>query len=107
MSATPLIHVFTTCTAEQAEPLRRALEGRSYMNFQVAICPAGGEFRVYVGTRRPDTTEEELRELVLYVLCGDIVLGPPPWAGEPDVSERHGDDCRCYDCTCCSGWRPE
>ena len=60
---------------EAAAPLVGYLEGRSYMNLRVGLAPAGGSFDVVVETDRPDTSEEELREMVLELLAQKVMGG--------------------------------
>jgi len=57
---------------QDAAPLVRALEGKTYMNLSVLICPVGGGFDVRVQTLRPDTSREELTEMVLGVLASEV-----------------------------------
>jgi hypothetical protein len=57
---------------ESAAGIKAVLHGRTYMNLEVLVCPAGGEFQVSVQTLRPDTTKEELTEMVLGVMCDSI-----------------------------------
>lgn len=66
----------TNVTSEgRALPLVRCLEGRSYMDLRVVLAPAGGSFDVWAGTSRPDTTEDELREMILELLAQRVMAG--------------------------------
>ena len=60
---------------EAAAPLVGYLQGRSYMNLEVGLAPAGGSFDVVVETRRPNTSAEELREMVIELLCHKVMDG--------------------------------
>lgn len=62
------IKIHNVIYREDAEALRRLLEGKTYMNLEVRVAPAGGSFDVWVGTGRPGTSEEELRDMVMAVL---------------------------------------
>lgn len=70
-----LIILTNVINPEQAAPLVGYLEGRSYMNLRVGLAPAGGSLDVVVETDRPDTSEEELREMVLELLCHKVMDG--------------------------------
>jgi hypothetical protein len=79
MSSAPSIKVHNVTSREAAEPLVRLLEGKTFMNLEVGLAPAGGSFDVWVTTRRPDTTEEELREMVMSVMASCILdMGSAP-----------------------------
>lgn len=71
------INVYKVISAERAEPIVKAIEGKTFMNFYVNVCPYQGEFHVNVGTLRTDTTEKELTEMVLHLLCGDLAFKKP------------------------------
>jgi len=57
---------------EQAEKLIEKLSGKTYMNFIVQYGSYAGNFPAYVMTERPDTTEEELKDMVLYYLASEF-----------------------------------
>jgi len=63
---------------EQGERVREQLEGASYMNLHVAVCPAGGEFQVVVETRyefeADDNAETMLLDMVATVLAGHVAF---------------------------------
>lgn len=62
------IKVSNVFRREQAEPLQKLFEGKTYMNLEVGVAPAGGSFDVWVSTRRERTSEEELREMAMLLL---------------------------------------
>lgn len=62
-------------TKDAAAPLIAALNGQSYMNLIVEVCPCEGSFHVNVGTNRPKTTKAKLTEMVLGVLADVVRLG--------------------------------
>lgn len=62
------IKIHNMSLRRDAEPLCRLLEGKTYMNFEVGMAPAGGSFDVWVSTTRPDISEEELRDMVMGTL---------------------------------------
>jgi hypothetical protein len=68
-----LIKLTRVIRPESAEAIKATLHGRTYMNLEVLVCPDGGEFQVSVQTRREDTSEAELTEMVLGVMCDSIV----------------------------------
>ena len=35
---------------EQGEQIKAKLEGKTYMNFRILVCPAGGSFEVFAET---------------------------------------------------------
>lgn len=67
------IKIYNVGRREDAEPLRRALEGKTFMNLEVGLAPAGGSFDVLVTTSRPETSEEELRDLATSVLVSCVL----------------------------------
>lgn len=64
----PSIKVYNVSLREDAEPLCRLFEGKTYMNLEVGVAPAGGSFDVWVSTCRPNISETELRGMVMSVL---------------------------------------
>lgn len=58
-------------TCERAEAVKRALQGKTYLNLQVRFAPAGGSFEVLVesGSAR---TEKELRGMVMSLLISNL-----------------------------------
>lgn len=66
----PTITIHNVTSPKYAEPLVRALQGKTYMNLEVGLAPVGGSLDVLVTTTRPETSEEELRGMVMSVLCG-------------------------------------
>ena len=68
--------MLTTITqAQDADPIRRVLDGETFMDFHVRVWPIGGMFQVAVSTTREETTEAELTAMVLEVLAQRLVLG--------------------------------
>jgi hypothetical protein len=73
------IQIRNVTSREAAEPLVRLLKGKTFMSFEVGLAPAGGSFDVWVTTLRPDTTEEELREMVMSVMASCVLnMGSAP-----------------------------
>lgn len=58
-----------------ADLLVRLLQGRTYMELKVVVCPIGGSFDVLVQTARLDTSKKELTDMVLGVLCHHVLGG--------------------------------
>ena len=54
---------------EQAQKFKKAISGQSYMNFQVLVCPAGGEFEVIVETAYTDDVAEAQGMLNYLMFC--------------------------------------
>lgn len=57
---------------EQAEKLTLKLSGKTYMNFIVDYAIAAGNYPVSISTERPETTEEELKDMVLFFLACEL-----------------------------------
>lgn len=51
--------------------LKKVLQDQTYMKFQVNVCPIGGSCDVIVETDY-DTTDEELKDFLLYVLSEEV-----------------------------------
>ena len=66
------IKIHNVTRREHAQPLIDKLQGETYMNLEVLVCPVGGSFDVLVQTRRPNTTEAELTEMVMGCLAFEI-----------------------------------
>ena len=62
------INVARVINKSRAEKFTQMIEGQSFMNLQVEVCPDGGEFAVNVTTMRPDTTETEVMEMVMGIM---------------------------------------
>jgi len=50
------------------DKLKNLLEGRTYMKFQILVCPIGGSFAVYAETYADCETEETVRDFLIGVL---------------------------------------
>lgn len=70
-----MIKIDNVLRREAAAPLENLLNGKTYMNLEVHVCPVGGSFDVNVQTLRPETSEEELREMVLGFLASAVISG--------------------------------
>ena len=57
---------------EQIERLTLKLKGKSYMNFIVDYSVAAGNYPMSISTERPGTTEEELKDMVLFYLASEM-----------------------------------
>lgn len=64
---------------EQGDAVREKLEGASYMNLHVGVCPAGGEFQVIVETAHTFEADENaevmLLDMVATLLAGHVAFG--------------------------------
>ena len=56
---------------EHAQKFEEAINGKSYMNFEVLVCPAGGEFEVIVVTSYTDD-EAEAQGMLNYLMFCEI-----------------------------------
>ena len=56
---------------EQAKKFEEAINGQSYMDFKVLVCPAGGEFEVIVETAYTDD-EAEAQGMLNYLMFCEI-----------------------------------
>ena len=66
------IEIGYICSKEQAEKLTAKLTGKTYMNFIVDYAICAGYYPVSVSTERPETTEDELKDMVLYFLSCEL-----------------------------------
>lgn len=57
---------------EQVEKLTLKLSGKTYMNFIVDYAIAAGNYPVSISTERPETTEDELKDMVLFYLACEL-----------------------------------
>ena len=57
---------------EQAEKLTAKLTGKTYMNFIVDYSICAGNYPVSVSTERPETTTDELKDMVLFFLSCEL-----------------------------------
>ena len=57
---------------EQVEKLALKLSGKTYMNFIVDYAIAAGNYPVSISTERPETTEDELKDMVLFYLACEL-----------------------------------
>ena len=57
---------------EQAEKLTAKLSGQTFMNFIVDYAVAAGNYPVTVSTERPNTSESELKDMVLFFMAAHI-----------------------------------
>jgi hypothetical protein len=67
------VKIYNVGRREDAEPLVRALSGKTFMNLEVGLAPAGGSFDVLVTTARPETSESELRDMATSVLVSCVL----------------------------------
>jgi hypothetical protein len=73
----PCIKVTNVDKESSADRIRAVLDGQSYMNLRVILRPAlGATFDVMVETDLPGTSEAELTQMVLGILCH--ALPKPP-----------------------------
>lgn len=76
------IKIHNVPSTVEAAPLIAALQGQSFMNLDVQLCPIGGSFDVHVETLDPNVEEAELTEMVLGILAHEICR-----AGRVDTKE--------------------
>jgi len=57
---------------EQAEKLVSKLNGKTFYNFIVDYGICQGNYPVSVSTEREETTEDELKDMVLFVLATEL-----------------------------------
>lgn len=57
---------------EQVEKLIFKLQGQTYMNFIVDYGVYAGNYPVTVSTERSETTEDELKDMVLFYLASQF-----------------------------------
>jgi len=68
-----MVKIANVHTREQAGPLIERLQGRTYMDFEVGLSPAGGSFEVWVTTQREDATEAQMQELLVGLLAHEVM----------------------------------
>jgi hypothetical protein len=54
---------------EQVEKLTAKLSGQTYMNFIVDYSISAGNYPLLISTERENTTEDELKDMVLFYLA--------------------------------------
>ena len=57
---------------EKAKKIYNALNGKTYMNFIVDWGAMGGNYPVTVSTNYPSITEDELKQMFLFVLASSL-----------------------------------
>jgi hypothetical protein len=65
----PIINLTKVHSRDEALRIVDGLQGQSYLQFVVEVCPHQGELYVNVSTRRAETTKEELNDALLMVLA--------------------------------------
>jgi hypothetical protein len=63
-----------TSDRARAERFKAAVHGRTYMDFRVLVCPAGGEFSIVVESSYP-APAEEVRGMLLHLMAAEIMRG--------------------------------
>lgn len=56
---------------EQADGIKRILDGKTYMKFRVLVCPVGGEFVVNAETDY-QAEDDEIKDFLLSVLASEV-----------------------------------
>ena len=72
MKTRTTIEIGNIGSEEQAEKLTAKLTGKTYMNFIVDYGICAGNYPVAVSTERPETTEDELKNMVLFFLSCEL-----------------------------------
>lgn len=57
---------------DQAEKIALKLNGKTYFDFIVSYSSDAGNYPVVVSTERSETTEDELKNMVLFVLACEL-----------------------------------
>lgn len=66
-----VVNVMNVTDRKYAEPIRRVLEGQTYMDFRVTVCPVGGSFNVNVETDYK-ADESEIRAFIMGLLACEV-----------------------------------
>lgn len=66
------IHLGNIGSKEQVEKLTLKLSGKTYMNFIVDYSISAGNYPVSISTERSNTTEDELKDMVLFYLSCEL-----------------------------------
>jgi hypothetical protein len=61
------INVANAISKEKAEKFSKKINGKSYMNFKVEICPIGGDFAVNVVTTY-EAGVEEIKDMLIFAM---------------------------------------
>ena len=94
------ITIYNVSHREDAEPLRKILEGKTYMKLQVGVAPVGGSFDVLVSTDYPEATAQDVWEMTMKVLVSTLLDMSHPavlralGAGADHLSGGNDSDCR-------------
>jgi len=66
------ISIFRTGSREEAEAFKDKMQGKTYLDFNVLICPDHGEVEVWIQSIYADGVEE-LREMVMMVMAESVI----------------------------------
>lgn len=69
------VTITNTTNTERAEKIKEIFQGKTYMNFNVGICPVGGSFDVIVETQY-ETTQEEFTAFVIDFMADNLAYDP-------------------------------
>jgi hypothetical protein len=58
---------------EKAEGLRKTLQGKTFMDFDVTIAPVMGNLLISVATDRINTSKKELYEMVVMIMAETLM----------------------------------
>jgi hypothetical protein len=72
-NTTRTIKIHNVAHREDAAPLRRLLEGKTFMSLKVGVAPVRGSFDVLVSTDYPHASDESLREMVMSVMASCVL----------------------------------
>lgn len=67
------ITIYNVSHREDAEPIRRMLDGKTYMRLKVEVAPAEGSFDVLVESDYPEATEQDVWEMTMRVLVSGML----------------------------------
>lgn len=57
---------------QRAQQIKDRLHGQTYLNIEILICPAGGEFEVIAQTLHPACSQEEFVGMLVYVMACEL-----------------------------------
>lgn len=74
MSEPFMIHLTTTFEASKANGIKAILDGQTFYNVRIVICPTPGGLEIYAETFHVEGhTEDEFKEMLLMVLTDELI----------------------------------
>jgi len=68
-------HVFNTTSQTWIEKFTNRVQGNTFYNFEVEACPHNGSWVINVVSKRPETSNKELRNALMSFLATELAKG--------------------------------